>query len=83
MEPEQRQRIIGYFLAETQEYLELLEPGMDDLAGALADEERISELYRAAHSIKGGAAMLALDGIQRVAYRLESTLKFMKTTPVT
>ncbi len=82
MEPEQRQRIIGYFLEETQEYLELLEPGMDDLESALADEERINELYRAAHSIKGGAAMLELDGIQKVAYRLESSLKFMKGNPV-
>ncbi len=82
MEPEQRQRIIGYFLEETQEYLELLEPGMDDLESALADEERINELYRAAHSIKGGAAMLELDGIQKVAYRLESSLKFMKANPV-
>lgn len=82
MDPEQRQRIIGYFLEETQEYIELLEPGMDDLENALADEERINELYRAAHSIKGGAAMLELDGIQRVAYRLESSLKFMKNNPV-
>jgi len=82
MEPEQRQRIIGYFLEETQEYLDLLEPGMGELESALADEERINELYRAAHSIKGGAAMLELDGIQKVAYRLESSLKFMKANPV-
>ncbi len=78
MDPEQRQRIIGYFLEESQEYLELLEPGVQDLASALADPERINELYRAAHSIKGGAAMLELHGIQKVSYRLESSLKYIK-----
>ncbi|NJR67496.1 MAG: hypothetical protein HC771_01640 [Synechococcales cyanobacterium CRU_2_2] len=81
MDPEQRQRIIGYFLEESQEYLEQLEPGVQDLASALADPERINELYRAAHSIKGGAAMLELHGIQKVSYRLESSLKYIKGHP--
>jgi chemotaxis protein histidine kinase CheA/CheY-like chemotaxis protein len=42
----------------------------------------ISEVFRAAHSIKGGAAMLGLTSIQHTSHRLEDCFKILKDNPV-
>jgi chemotaxis protein histidine kinase CheA/CheY-like chemotaxis protein len=81
MEPEQQQRILGFFLEESQEHLETLRIGLAELSFAVLDEERITELFRAAHSVKGGAAMLGYEGLRSVAYGLEDSLKLLKDHP--
>jgi chemotaxis protein histidine kinase CheA len=76
------EKIIGYFIEEAKEHLETIEKGILDLPSAVADEESINELFRAAHSIKGGAAMLNFTSIQKTAHRLEDAFKIMRDKPI-
>jgi Chemotaxis protein histidine kinase and related kinases len=72
---QQQQRIMGYFIEEAREHLQTIEQGVLNLQDVLNDSESINELFRAAHSIKGGAAMLGVGSIQHVAHRLEDFFK--------
>ena len=82
MPSEQQQRIMGYFMEETQEHLNTMEPALLSLLSTIEDKEVLNEVYRAAHSIKGGAAMLELNSIQKIAHRLEDCFKDLKEFPV-
>ncbi|MDY6783446.1 MAG: response regulator [Cyanobacteriota bacterium] len=82
MQAEQRQKITGYFIEEAKEHLETLEEGIANFQKTVDDSETASDVYRAAHSIKGGAAMLELESIRRTAHRLEDYFKLLKETPV-
>lgn len=73
-----KQRILGYFIEEANEHLENLEKGILDLHNVVTDQERVNDLFRAAHSIKGGAAMLGFGSIQKTAHRLEDYFKILK-----
>ncbi|PZO37502.1 MAG: hypothetical protein DCF19_18540 [Pseudanabaena frigida] len=78
---QQQQRIMGYFIEEAREHLQTIEQGVLNLQEILDDSESINELFRAAHSIKGGAAMLGVGSIQHVAHRLEDFFKILKENP--
>jgi chemosensory pili system protein ChpA (sensor histidine kinase/response regulator) len=78
---QQQQRIMGYFIEEAREHLQTIEQGVLNLQDVLNDSESVNELFRAAHSIKGGAAMLGVGSIQHVAHRLEDFFKILKENP--
>lgn len=78
MDSANNEKIVGYFIEEAKEHLETIEKGILDLSSALDDEERINELFRAAHSIKGGAAMLNFNSIAKTAHRLEDAFKILR-----
>ncbi|MEL6460642.1 MAG: Hpt domain-containing protein, partial [Cyanobacteria bacterium J06621_15] len=82
MLPEQQQRILGYFIEEATDHLNTIEQGLLNLQSTLNDPDLINEVFRAAHSIKGGAAMLGLSSIQRTSHRLEDCFKVLKDNPV-
>ncbi|MFN4876434.1 MAG: Hpt domain-containing protein, partial [Aphanizomenon sp.] len=82
MQQEQQQRILGYFLEEAREHLNTIEQGLLNLQTTLEDSEMINEVFRAAHSIKGGAAMLGLSSIQHTSHRLEDCFKILKENPI-
>jgi HPt (histidine-containing phosphotransfer) domain-containing protein len=82
MLPEQLQRIIGYFLDEATEHLHTLEQGLLNLPNNVQSPQRLHQLIRASHSIKGGAAMLGYSSIQRIAHRLEDYLKLLRECPI-
>lgn len=82
MQPEQQQRILGYFIEEAREHLNTIEQGLLKLQDTLNDPEMINEVFRAAHSIKGGAAMLGLNSIQQTSHRLEDCFKVLKEHPI-
>ncbi|MCM0591911.1 MAG: response regulator [Gloeotrichia echinulata IR180] len=82
MLPEQQQRILGYFIEEARDHLNTIEQGLLNLESTLNDPEMINEVFRAAHSIKGGAAMLGLSSIQHTSHRLEDCFKVLKEHPV-
>jgi chemosensory pili system protein ChpA (sensor histidine kinase/response regulator) len=73
---------LGYFIEEARDHLNTIEQGLLNLEGTLNDPEMISEVFRAAHSIKGGAAMLGLTSIQHTSHRLEDCFKVLKDHPV-
>ncbi|MGK7891207.1 MAG: Hpt domain-containing protein, partial [Leptolyngbyaceae cyanobacterium] len=82
MQSEQQQRIMGYFIEEAKDHLGTIEKGLLNLQSTMADAEMIGEVFRAAHSVKGGAAMLGLDSIQKTSHRLEDYFKVLKECPV-
>jgi chemosensory pili system protein ChpA (sensor histidine kinase/response regulator) len=79
---EQQQRILGYFIEEAKDHLNTIEQGLLNLQNTIEDPEMVSEVFRAAHSVKGGAAMLGLDCIQQTAHKLEDYFKVLKECPV-
>jgi chemotaxis protein histidine kinase CheA/ActR/RegA family two-component response regulator len=81
MQPEQ-QRILGYFIEEAKEHLATIENALLNLQTVVDDEELMSEVFRAAHSVKGGAAMLGIHSMQHIAHRLEDYFKVMRENPV-
>jgi len=58
------QKILGYFIEEAKEHLETLEHGILDLGNLVNNHEQMNEMFRAAHSVKAGAAMLGYSSIQ-------------------
>lgn len=74
-------QIIGYFLEEAKEHLDTIEQGLLDLQSTMKDQESLNELFRAAHSVKGGAAMLGFSSIQKTSHRLEDSFKILKENP--
>ncbi|HEY9874109.1 MAG TPA: Hpt domain-containing protein, partial [Candidatus Obscuribacterales bacterium] len=61
MQPEQQQRIMGYFIEESKDHLNTIDQGLLNLQYTIGDSEMVNEVFRAAHSIKGGAAMLGIS----------------------
>ncbi len=78
MQLEQQQRIMGYFIEEAKDHLNTIEQGLLNLQVTIDDTEMLNEVFRAAHSVKGGAAMLGLNSIQQTAHRLEDSFKILK-----
>lgn len=78
MQSVKQQQILGYFIEEAKEHLDTIEQGLVDLRSTMADSERVNEMFRAAHSVKGGAAMLGFDSIQKTAHHFEDCFKLLK-----
>ncbi|MEA5469546.1 response regulator [Spirulina sp. 06S082] len=82
MDAEQLKKITGYFILEAKEHLEVIAQSLQDFQETVDDPEQIQEIYRGAHSIKGGAAMLELESIRVIAHRLEDYFKLLKSSPL-
>ncbi len=82
MDTANQQRILGYFIEEAKEHLQTLEQGILQLSTSVRDAEKVNEMFRAAHSVKGGAAMLGYTSIQKTAHRLEDSFKILKENPI-
>ena len=73
--------LLKEFLQESRDHLATIESdllAMED-AGANLDEELVNQVFRAAHSIKGGAGFFSLDNIQKLSHRLENALDMVRT----
>lgn len=82
MDAGSQQRILGYFIEEAKEHLDTLEKGILELRVVVKDPERVNEMFRAAHSVKGGSAMLGFESIQKTAHRLEDSFKILKENEI-
>ncbi len=82
MQATKQQQIIGYFIEEAKEHLDTIERGLLNLQATMADKESLNELFRAAHSVKGGAAMLGFTSVQQVAHYLEDCFKLLTENQV-
>ena len=82
MTMQQDERILGYFIEEAREQLHTIEQGLLNLEITLKNSEMINEVFRAAHSIKGGASMLGLNSIQHTSHCLEDWFKILQEHPV-
>lgn len=81
MNEEAQKRILSYFIEEARDHLATIEQVLLSLRDSMSDPELINELFRAAHSIKGGAAMLGLTSIQRTAHRMEDFFNIFRSRP--
>ncbi len=66
------------FLDEAGEYLDTLEATLLDIARRGVDNHEMNGALRAAHSIKGGAALMGYGLTSELAHRLEDSLKVLK-----
>ena len=62
------------FRIESEEHLRILEEGLLHLESSPTDSKTLQEVFRGAHSLKGSAAMLGLQNIERLAHGLEDVL---------
>ena len=62
------------FFQESEDLLEQLADGLDEMSGGDADPETVNAVFRAVHSIKGGAGAFALEELVRFAHRYETAL---------
>jgi chemotaxis protein histidine kinase CheA/ActR/RegA family two-component response regulator len=66
------------FLEEAQEYLDTLEAVVLGLSATGVDPKKMDGALRAAHSIKGGAALMQFQLLSHTAHRLEDCLKILQ-----
>ncbi len=73
------------YLAESREHLATIETDLlaIEQAGANIDEQLVNRVFRAAHSIKGGAGFFDLLQIKELAHRTESVLDLVRSGQMT
>jgi two-component system chemotaxis sensor kinase CheA len=73
--------LVQDYLAECQEHLATIENDLllIEQAGAEIDEQLVNRVFRAAHSIKGGAGFFDLSKIQALAHQTESVLDLVRS----
>ena len=62
------------FFEECEELLEALAEGLASMEDGAHDSETLNAVFRAVHSIKGGAGAFALDALVAFAHRFETVL---------
>jgi two-component system chemotaxis sensor kinase CheA len=67
------------FFQECEEQLAELESGLLAIERQESDSETINAVFRAVHSIKGGAGAFGLDELVRFAHTFETTLDLMRS----
>lgn len=78
---DQTNQVVKYFILEAQEHLEAMEAALPKLQAVIEEYEECNTVYRAAHTIKGGAAMLGFSSIQKVSLGLENSFKYLREHP--
>ena len=67
------------FFQECEEQLAELESGLLAMEGGDTDSETINAVFRAVHSIKGGAGAFSLEPLIRFAHVFETALDEMRS----
>ncbi len=81
--------LIPEYITESTELLQTVESGLLDLESGTVEEDTIHTVFRAIHSIKGGAGFVGLEKIEHLAHRMEDLLNLIRngdlqaTQPVT
>ncbi len=66
--------IVEFFIVEAGEHVQSLNNGLLSLERDPSNRSIIDELFRAAHTLKGSAAMMGFQGISDVAHKAEDML---------
>jgi two-component system chemotaxis sensor kinase CheA len=66
------------FFQECEEQLGELEVGLNAMEEGAADSETVNAVFRAVHSIKGGAGAFKLDRLVRFAHTFETSLDLIR-----
>lgn len=62
------------FRIESEEHLQKLDEGLLHLEKVPDDQERLDEVFREAHSMKGASRMLGVEGVEQLSHLLEDRL---------
>lgn len=76
MDIEQRVRL--NFLEEVEDYFDQIEAVALTLTAAELDPSQLDQALRAAHSVKGGAAMMGFAPLSQIAHHLEEFFKILR-----
>lgn len=81
MNPNLDDELIQDYLAECLEHLARIENDLlaIEQAGADIDEQIVNQVFRAAHSIKGGAGFFGLNKIRELAHKIENVLDLIRS----
>jgi two-component system chemotaxis sensor kinase CheA len=73
--------LIQEYLVESREHLATIENDLLQIEqdGSAIDEQLVNRVFRAAHSIKGGAGFFDLTRIRELAHRTESVLDMVRS----
>ncbi|MEO8658917.1 MAG: chemotaxis protein CheW [Bryobacteraceae bacterium] len=77
--------LIQDYLAESREHLGTIENDLlaIEQAGSQIDEQLVNRVFRAAHSIKGGAGFFGLTVIRELAHKTENVLDLIRSRQIT
>ncbi|ESA35453.1 chemotaxis protein histidine kinase-like protein [Leptolyngbya sp. Heron Island J] len=81
IDPDIRDQAYHFFIEEASELLDIIETGLLNLRPDVS-VQKVHEIMRAAHSIKGGAASVELNTIKTIAHRLEDSFKALYSDTV-
>ena len=81
IDPDIRDQAYQFFIEEASELLDTIETGLLNLRPDVT-VQKVHEIMRAAHSIKGGAASVELNTIKTIAHRLEDSFKALYSDTV-
>ncbi len=73
--------LIGVFVAETHDFIQVLETNLLAMETSLTSQSRlqlVKEMFRAAHSIKGSALMFEMNELSQVAHCLEDSFAILR-----
>lgn len=70
--------LLEYFLSEADDHINTLDKGIADLEVHPNSKPLIEEMFRAAHTLKGAAALVKLNTTSNVAHRMEDILEGLK-----
>ena len=75
------QEILQAFIEESVEHLADMETDLLAIEkdGQEINKERVNKVFRAIHSIKGGAGFMGLDTLQRLAHDAENVLGMVRS----
>jgi two-component system, chemotaxis family, sensor histidine kinase and response regulator PixL len=75
---DQEQQVKLQFLEEATDYLDTIESGLLGLGSGAVTGKQLDALLRAAHSIKGGAAMMGYTTLAGLGHQLEDYFKIVQ-----
>lgn len=74
----QEQQVRLQFLEEAQDYVDQIETGLLGVGSGEVKGKQFDVVLRAAHSIKGGAAMMSFSTLAKIGHRLEDSIKVLR-----
>lgn len=80
--PLDKSEIIEFFLVEAGEHVQSLNTGLLSLEKHPGDTSLIDELFRAAHTLKGSAAMMGFQGISDISHKAEDMLGLFRSKSI-
>ena len=69
-----REAALTSFLGEAEECLDLMEQSLLEMDSGSGSLEMLNDIFRVAHTIKGNASALSLDGLAHLAHSVEDLL---------